>query len=375
MPNEITNIPREETMKQIARSLNIIAVSQAGHTIVPDSWENVRQIIRQGIGNKAFPIGSQLKFKHDHYGDIVCDVVAHDYDKNPLDSSAPSMTLLFNNCVDNVMFDNTEALYYCENALSAGTYHFSLLADYDPTYGGGKTYEFTLTKPVPQGGVIMFPWSSQSPAVNTIVSTYPSRESTTAIESVNVTEGNTGTNLGTADGNTPNMNHSHRIRYGSNNWEESALRQWLNSDKDMPELWSPKTIFDRPPTGSAYQRGGFLKGIDAEFLSVLGKTKHTIPITPSGSKEVSDLFFPPSRKEIYGEDEVSGVDEGTQYPFFASTNDDFKIKYLGSSPRYWWLRTPYSGFLNGVRCVVIAGALYYYGAFGSLGVAAACVIY
>ena len=377
MPNEITNIPREETMKQIARSLNIIATSQAGHTIIPDSWENVRQLVRQGISDKAFPIGSQLKFKHDHYGDIVCDVVAHNYNKNPLDASAPSMTLLFSNCVDNVMFDNIEALYYCEDALAAGTYHFTLLAEYDPTYGGGKTYQFTLANPVPAGGVIMFPWGSQSPAVNTVVSTFPSRESTTAIESVNVTEGTSGTNLGTADGNTTNMNHSHRIRYGNNEWENSALRQWLNSDKDMPALWTPKTIFDRPPSGSSYQRGGFLKGIDPEFLAVLGKVKNTIPVSPSGSTEVTDLFFPPSRKEIYGIDEVSGVEEGTQYPFYASTgdDDDFKIKYLGSSPRSWWLRTPYSGHLTIVRFVNISGALYGNSAYNSYGVVAACVIY
>ena len=81
--------------------------------------------------------------------------------------------------------------------IAAGTYHFTLLAGYDTAYGGGKSYQFTLTKAVPAGGVIMFPWSYQKQASTVLVSTYESRTATTAIESVAVTEGTGGTALDT----------------------------------------------------------------------------------------------------------------------------------------------------------------------------------
>ena len=77
--------------------------------------------------------------------------------------------------------------------------------------------------------------------------------------------------LGTADGKTTNMNHSHRIRYGSNNWVESAMRQYLNSDKAAGSVWTPQTKFDRPPSWNA-NTAGFMNGLDADFLAVIGKT-------------------------------------------------------------------------------------------------------
>ena len=69
------------------------------------------------------------------------------------------MTLMMHACINGRMVDNTEALYYCATALAAGTYHFTLLADYDTTYGGGKTLQFVLSQSVPAGGVLMFPWA------------------------------------------------------------------------------------------------------------------------------------------------------------------------------------------------------------------------
>ena len=44
------------------------------------------------------------------------------------------------------------------------------------------------------------------------------------------------------------MNHAHRLRYGSNRYKESAIRQWLNSDKAGGTWWQPQSEFDRPPT-------------------------------------------------------------------------------------------------------------------------------
>ena len=158
------------------------------------------------------------------------------------------MQLHLLNVYKQMQCDNTEALYYTKDGLAAGIYHFTLLPGYDTTYGGGSTFQFQLTKPVPAGGILMFPWGWNTQASTTKISSYTKVTDTDAIETVPVSLGAGGTDLGTADGKTENMNHTHRIRYGSNNWSESAIRQWLNSDGAAGTFWVPKTVFDRPPT-------------------------------------------------------------------------------------------------------------------------------
>ena len=46
------------------------------------------------------------------------------------------------------------------------------------------------------------------------------------------------------------VNHQQRCRYGSNNYKESAIRQFINSDA-ASFAWTPKTNFDRPPSGAS----------------------------------------------------------------------------------------------------------------------------
>ena len=57
-----------------------------------------------------------------------------------------------------IQFSAPQALYFAETGLAAGTYNFKLLGTgYDEAYGGGKTYQFTLTQAVPVGGQLTFP--------------------------------------------------------------------------------------------------------------------------------------------------------------------------------------------------------------------------
>ena len=79
--------------------------------------------------------------------------------------------------------DNTEAFYYAAAELPAGTYHVTLGDNYDVANGGGATYQFTLTKAVPAGGQIVWPWAYNQQAANAKISTYASGADTTAIES------------------------------------------------------------------------------------------------------------------------------------------------------------------------------------------------
>ena len=383
MATEITNFPRESTLREAVNALNMIAVAQASNMGSVESWETIKQMVRQGLGPQAFPVGSQLVASHSEYGEIVFDVVAHNQHSDPDGHHLHSMTLQMHDVIYGRQMDNTEALYYCATGLAAGTYHFTLLADYDATYGGGKTYQFTTTKAVPAGGVVMFPWGYQVQASATKISTYESRTATTALETVAVTEGSGGTNLGTADGKTENMNHTHRIRYGSNNWAESAARQWLNSDAAAGAWWNPQTIFDRPPSYAS--SAGFLNGFDAAFVAALGavdiltakNTVYEAGNAVGGSYTTRDRVFPPSMTEL-GWGNNNGIAEGSVLPFYVGASDVDRIKYditNANTARGWWLRSPYPSHAYVVRYVYTSGALYDYSAYDGFGLAAACVIY
>ena len=279
--------------------------------------------------------------------------------------------------------DAAEALYYCETELAAGTYNFSLLAGYDTAYGGGKTFQFTLTNPVPAGGVIMFPWAYNVNASLTKIATYATRASTTAIESdLSVVEGTDGTNLGTADGNTLNMNHSHRIRYGSNNYAESAMRQWINSDAAANAWWQPSNIFDRPP--SYANVAGFVNGLPADFVDVLGavdidvirNTIYEVDGVKGGSYTLRDKFFLPSMTEL-GLGNNNSIAEGSVLAYYANATQADRIKYdiaTTATARYWWLRSPYPSSAISVRVVLPDGALSNNYANSGTGAAPACVI-
>ena len=382
--SEITKpILLDETGRRIAGALELIAIAQAGEAADIQSWASVQQIVRNGLGPKAFPVGARLVSAHTAYTSIEWDVVAHNQHKKPGDDSAPTMTLLMHACINGRMVDNTEALYYCATALAAGTYHFTLLADYDTTYGGGKTLQFVLSQSVPAGGVLTFPWAYNTQSTDTKVSSYASRESTTAIESVSVVEGSGGTSLGTADGTSANMNHTHRIRYGSNNWRESAVRQWLNSAAAANEWWHPQTIFDRPP--SYANQPGVLAGFDDDFINAVGlvdvtTARNTVSEadgTTGGSYTTRDKFFLASMTEV-GLGNNDSVAEGSVMEYYNGATDTDRIKYDIAAPttaRYWWLRSPYPWLGSRVRYVTPSGALGNYLANYGYAVAAACVIY
>lgn len=380
MSNPI-NTPRETTLKRIADSLDIIAFAQSGQISDVTSWAGIQQIVRAGLAEKFLPIGTQLRCTHNVYGEIVWDVVAHDYNPDPEGLLEHSMTLLAHGAVVNsLQYDSPEALYYCENELAAGTYYFTLLSGYDPSYGGGASYYFTLTQKVPAGGVLVFPWGYQTQASTVKVSSYSTVSATSAIESVSVTQGTSGTFLGTADGNTANMNHTHRIRYGSNHWGESAMRQFLNSAAAAGSVWKSQTKFDRPPSWAS-STAGFMAGLPSEFLAVVGEVD--ISCKTNGVYELGhnlstayttrDKFWLPSVDELnYATESVA---EGKVFPLYVGATNVDRIKYNSAgTARYCWMRSPYPWSAISVRLIYTDGSLNYNSASDSYAVVPACVI-
>ena len=373
--SNIFNLPSAEQIDELNTNLfNLILAEEEGeNNLNLTSWSQIQRIVRSGTAAKVFSIGDQLICQRGG-ANLVWDVIGIDHDTPSDPQFTHSMTLQLHDCFPTVLqFDAAEAFYYAENGLAAGTYHFAIDSTYDATYNNLTSYQFTLTQAVPAGGQLCFGWSYGILASAAKVTSYASATSTTAIEQVAVSEGTDGTNLGTltaAGDFSNNLNSLPRVRYGNSNYKESAIRQWLGSSAAAGSVWTPQTKFDRPPSWVSTV-DGFMNGMDSDFLTVLGNvTKVTAKNTVydgGGSDTTTDKFFLLSISEVYAGVEVSGVDEGAPYPYYAdhsslpamgTGSDSNRIKLSNDTAQYWWLRTTNKMYNHSVRYVRDNGAAY-----------------
>ena len=300
-----------------------------------------------------------------------------------------------------LQFDAPEAFYYAAEGLSAGTYNITLGDNYDTAYGGGATYQFTLTQAVPAGGQITMDWPYQkTPLQGAGVKTWASSSATTPIETVSPAAGSDGTSLGTlliAVQDSIGLNSIHRMRYGSNRWSTGAMRQHLNSSKVAGSVWTPQTVWDRAPSWVS-STAGFMHGLDPEFVKICGDVELLTTLSTvagdataaegsagTGFETTVDKFFLPSRPEVFGGGD-NASDKGDAWEHYSansdvpggssnSGNDTNRIKTnAAGSAQYWWLRSPYVGNGHSVRFINPAGYVISYYAINSYGVAPACVV-
>lgn len=319
--------------------------------------------------------------------------------KDKMEMVNPALThsavLLLKNIYANYQFSASEAIIYADTAMPAGTYHFNLYKASDIYYLNAglqnKDVQFTLGSDVPQGGQIVVSTGDfrNSTQVSDLKLTSYGADRTTVIESnIACSEGTSGTDLGSANtpANSNKINSTDRTLYGSNKWSECALRLWLNSDKLGNAWWSGQGRFDRKPTNaSMVANAGWMHGIERDFLAVLQPVKNTQVLNwfdGGTAQTVSDLFFPPSNNQVWFTD-ANPPTEGEPWDYFkvfsdndtASTGaDSNRIKLNGSTPYYWWLRSPYPGHSSRECIVDPTGGRDNSGAYDSVGVCPACVI-
>ena len=361
-----------------------------------ETWEDVKNAVRLGLGPVLFPVGYEFTtLDSDTGNDIIWVVRAHDHHKAANTKLTHTMTLemknvysLANGTYMGLQFDRTEALYYAEEELAAGTYNFSLLEGYRTEYGGGKTLSFTLANPVPAGGIITFPWGEQNQSTDTKINTYAGNAAAVAIESVDVTESAEGISLGTANG-AGMLNYMPRVCCGSNNYAQSAVRQWLNSNVAAGSMWwTPQTKYDYLPV-SVLSFNGFMHGLPADFLSVVQTA--SIPCRTTSVYEINSLdgteftinqiyelqdkFFLLSRPEIFGGWDNTSYKDGELLEFYEGLTNTERVKYdAAGSARNCWLRSPVPGDTYGERIVSPSGGWSSGRANYAYGVAAACII-
>lgn len=364
-----------------------------------NTWEDIKNAVRLGLGAKLFPVGYEFTTEDATTGAVITWVV-RDHDKHAATNGklTHSMTLeakyVYSNSAGTyltLVFDAYEALYYAAEEIPAGTYNFTW------NYATGSmvngTYQFTLTKAVPAGGQIVLGTNSNSTAITGCkIATYATVAATAAIESgIVVTEGSEGTSLGTiaaTSATSENLNCAQRIMWGSNNYAQSAARQWLNSDAAAGSVWTPTNKFDRAPSW-ATSKAGFMKGLPADFLAAVQpaaipcRTNSVFEVNSLDGTEftvnkvytLNDMFFMLSRPEIYGDWDSSAIKDGELLEYYEGFTNIERIKYdAAGSARLCWLRSPDPGYAGSERTVVTSGALSTGTAIAGRGVAPACII-
>lgn len=329
-------------------------------------------IAAYGITVTGTPANEDVVIVTEQTETLVWDILDFDKDTPSDKKLTHTVALMLHDCSAKAQFDQKEAIYFASSALPAGTYHFTLPSDYE-SEGGGKTYQFTLANAVPKNGQIVFAWDYRQQALDSKISTYSAATSTTPIETVSVTEGNGGTAL------SP-LNVSPRIRYASNRYSQSSVRQKINSQKAANAWWSAASNYDRPPADA--NKPGFLYGIEDDFVNALCKVDKTCSLNTvtdgGGSETVSDYLFLPSQTEVYG-----GGSEGAAYEFFSKFsdlsapgvgNDTNRIKHNNGAAHIYWTRSVSPTTAYGIIAVRQGGNLLSLAANNETGIAPICFI-
>lgn len=330
---------------------------------------------------------------------ITFDVLDFDYDTSFIEGPIHTMSLLAHDVYSYgvIPFDTSEALFYVDsktypNGLPVGTYHVTLdHGAYGEATTQDGTYQFTTTQIVPPGGLIrhttmgVFQSNGYTKAQITGGKFVTYDTTYTQLESLTTTEGSGGTSLGTATARrqlyrtNELLNFTERNAYGSNNWLNSDIRQYLNSydagaaPGQIASWWTSKNIWDMPAESS---EPGFLYGLDPSFCGILmtAKKRNRLTLADYGSSSVKyidseETVFLVSQTEVnltredgvyensFGTDETFTTIKTAPYALYASAEDADRIKYRNGVAHSWWLRGPDSSSANAARCVDSDGSL------------------
>lgn len=276
----------------------------------------------------VFPtdVGDILRFPHKEFGDLAWIVSGLTQDGNPV--------IWMRDALEGFEFDATEARCVCPDGLPAAAVE-------DRSCG----LCFRTMRTVPAGGVIVYRFNPERGVIEGI-STYARLEDTEPIETVRVQQ--------TARNARPilelvgaeNCNHSDRAVYGSGNFAQSGLFQYINSDAPAGQWWRPMHRFDRPP--SYANRPGFLVGFDREFLDrirpatvrcAVNRIYETDYTAASGAYyDLEARMFLPSYTELSG-NQNNGFPEGTKWELISDNEGRRKNGITSGNPVWYWMRS------------------------------------
>ena len=366
---------------------------------VINTWAEIRNAVRFGLGPKLFPVGYEFTTHNSDYDyDIIWRVVGHDHHKAANDSLEYTMTLEAKNLLSSsagsglsLQFDAPEALYYAEKGLKAGTYNFTW------NYATGSivsgTYQFTLTKNVPAGGQIAIGTDGTSKALTACkISTYEIVGAAEALESgIAIKAGSVGESLGeiaSTVSSDEKLNCAIRIISGSNNYAQSAIDELLNSSAEAGSAWVAKSVFDRPPSW-INTRKGFMHGLPDDFLAAVqpavihcrtcdqfeANSLDGTEFRVNQTYELKRRFFLLSAPEVFGTYDDPNTRDGEILEYYNGLNKAERVhRDWGGTARITWLRSPSANSPRNARVITEDGSVSGDGSLYTHRIAPACII-
>lgn len=219
-----------------------------------------------------------------------------------------------------VQFSHQRAFLACPEGLSAGAYHFTIESSWGNNVKAGDVVRFVITQDVPVNGRIAGCYEAPDQAKsNWKIYTYGS-DCKTIIEKITptfeATEGDTDLGIQKINKRNGNINSTEEMAYGWNRWKTSALRQYLNSDKDAGQWWAPQDEWDIAPD-QLTTKAGFLTGLPEDLKSILKETKiitYANTVNDGGEMDITfDKVFIPSLEEIYANPQIKGEGGAHEY--------------------------------------------------------------
>ena len=341
MSNVTKPVMLDETGKHLVASLerqNLILsqMVQTSEATPAAELAEIHRIVQAGDAPNVFSIGDQLMLNYNDGSNpyvLPFDIVHFGNVTLQDGEVVPGMFLQSHYAMQGVQFDASEAIALFDSAVPAGTtMHFSIGTTWGSNVVAGKVYQFTTETEIPAGGMVVigsnssfYTWGAPDVApADWRAYTFASQTSVTPLDTLTLTEGSGGVDLGTLSSSTAygtsGPNNLQRAGYGYNRWSQSAMRQFLNSGAASGAWWSAKNPYDRPPQQLATMRG-FMAGFDEAFLNIINPVKVTTALnTVSDSafgttEDTFDTFFCPSLEQEYIVPQLAGA-EGEYWEYW-----------------------------------------------------------
>ena len=360
--SEIINEPivLDSTAREILASMNrqngyLSMIAEGRRSEIYNSVSQIAGIVRSNsVENNAkiFPVGDQIIVPWKDMDDpahntdetayqVQWNIVHHGLVTLQTGEVVPGMFLQMHKCsAYGVQFSHPQAFYACPDGLSAGTYYVTF-GSYWGSNGAnaGTSWNFTLTQNVPAGGLLSGFESIADVATSSYtVKSWTSASAESPIETVAVSSGAAGTDLGTMQYTTTSdgsPNCMQKVGYGSGRWGTCAVRQYLNA-KGL-NWFAPKEKFDIRP--DQFNKHGFMSGFDDDFLSAIKPVKVTTALnTVEGfdktTEDTFDTFFLPSLEQMNIVPQLADV-EGPYFEYWRQRGGvDHLLAQYGTYPEY-----------------------------------------
>ena len=289
----LLNETGEALVAQMQEQNKLLKTIASGAYVKTDDWDDIFSIVRQGKGQDVFAVGDMIVSEWTDTAtgvtyEVPAQVTSFKNAKLNDGTEVPAMYIQWHYASPfGVQFNNYQAFYHCAEELPAGTYCFEIGTTWGSNLIAGNVYNFTLTKAVPAGGALWFNGASIYEAATTAwkVAALATPKDQEAQEVVLVSAGSAGTSLGAISSSNlsgQNIGNLQSVAFGYNRWSQSAIRQFLNSDKGIGEWWTPQNNLDIRPN-ELFTKNGFMSGMPERSSACPGFSRVSVGSVPSGT--------------------------------------------------------------------------------------------